>query len=879
MRGELPAELGSLTDLRQLALWSNELTGAIPPELDNLTMMENFAVGGNQLSGEIPAWPANFKNLRELHLPSNRFTGPVPRWVGQLPLSRLLIGNNRLSGEIPSELRNLSNLQSFWLGGNELTGCIPADLRHVQDNDFANSGLSFCAQAAPTPTPTTPRPTAAIRTPIATPTPAPTAAPTAAPAPIATPTPLPPPRSDEDREVLIAFYHATDGLNWKNDANWLSDAPIEQWHGVSIDENGRVSAIDLHDNGLGGHLPPELGSLDALSKLALDRNKLAGTLPPELANLRRLQAFDLGGSQLTGALPSWLAELPNLNYLSLWGNRFTGDIPGSLGKMSALGTLDVRSNELTGPIPPELAHLTNLEMLLLSYNQLSGAIPLWPADLPKLTRLELEGNRLSGTVPVLFGQRTREALELLPWVRDGLDSRERSDYDGLVDLTEEYPLGVATALGQDWLDDGVSRLEFSLTESLGKLSPDAAAAIADMPFLEVVDPADPNAVTALANLERLETDGFHRIMAHPTLADGFDNDEAKIVTLMYGTYKFRRELVEPLLSKTGIYREERTIQLPLAGETVLVIFRVQDQQNKLMDYLEATLRYTEEIVGEPFPTNYVAVLLAQQHPDDEPEGVWHGTHFTVSIWYEEGYWKNGGSGEFFAQVFAHELAHYYFAAWTPDGMRAWINEGAAQFLGNNLWEHLRTGRKLAPTNNPCRSAKTIAELDAREIFQPATLGDRRADEANTAEGGTDDVDDRWFRKGIMSDFNNPPASYSFVDRVDGTVPAPLVPVENLGEGHHALAPSALVDRWEVSLVPGLALEERPCQLLGSGVGSGRQRTYRRSAPRLLLAWHRGPPTGCGRIPACAVLAHAHYTGLGLRPAGAEVDRNLEVWLF
>ena len=463
-----------------------------------------------------------------------------------------------------------------------------------------------------------------------------------------------------------------------------------------------------------------------------------------MSNLARLVSIDLGGSQLTGELPSWIGGLTRLSYLSLWGNKFTGEIPPSLGNLAALEILDIRSNGLIGPIPSELARLTQLELLILNNNRLSGTIPSWLGDLPKLRQVELDGNQLEGEVPVLFKQRTREALDLLPWVKDGLDSGERVDYDDLVNLAEEYPLGVATALDKGWLEDGVNRPELTLTESLGQLSQEAVSVIADMPFLEVVDPADPNAVTALANLERDQIEGFQRIMAHPTLADGIDNDEAKIVTLMYGTYKFRRELVDPLLSRTDIYIEERTIQLPLAGETVLVIFRLRDHQNRLMDHLEASVRNMEGFVGEPFPTNYVAVLLAQQHPDDEVEGVWRGTHFTVSIWYDDEYWVRGGSGDSFAHVLAHELAHYYFAAWPPETMRAWIEEGAAQFLANNLSEHFRTGRKLTPTNNPCRSAKTIAELDAREIFQPATLGDRRADEANTAEGGTDDVDDRWF---------------------------------------------------------------------------------------------------------------------------------------
>ena len=48
--------------------------------------------------------------------------------------------------------------------------------------------------------------------------------------------------SDEtDREALVALYNATDGENWNRNANWLSDAPLWEWDGVTISDYGRVS--------------------------------------------------------------------------------------------------------------------------------------------------------------------------------------------------------------------------------------------------------------------------------------------------------------------------------------------------------------------------------------------------------------------------------------------------------------------------------------------------------------------------------------------------------------------------------------------------------------------------------------------------------------
>ena len=146
LRGELPPELGNLSELGILSAWANELTGSMPPEMAGLTKLEDLGLGGNRLSGEIPSWIGGLRNLRVLHLPSNRFTGAIPSWIGDLPLRRLYLTDNQLSGDIPAELGNLSGLQSLRLGRNNLTGCIPAALRRVPDNDTAATGLPFCGR-------------------------------------------------------------------------------------------------------------------------------------------------------------------------------------------------------------------------------------------------------------------------------------------------------------------------------------------------------------------------------------------------------------------------------------------------------------------------------------------------------------------------------------------------------------------------------------------------------------------------------------------------------------------------------------------------------------------------------------------------------------
>ena len=50
----MPSELGSLTELEELYLYNNQLSGRIPPELWRLTNLEVLWLSGNEFSGCIP---------------------------------------------------------------------------------------------------------------------------------------------------------------------------------------------------------------------------------------------------------------------------------------------------------------------------------------------------------------------------------------------------------------------------------------------------------------------------------------------------------------------------------------------------------------------------------------------------------------------------------------------------------------------------------------------------------------------------------------------------------------------------------------------------------------------------------------------------------
>ena len=84
---------------------------------------------------------------------------------------------------------------------------------------------------------------------------------------------------ETDREALVALYNAG-GPNWRRNIR-LSDVPISEWEDVATDGNGRVTDLWLYDNQLSEEIPPELGNLANLTRLALSQNELIGEIPPE----------------------------------------------------------------------------------------------------------------------------------------------------------------------------------------------------------------------------------------------------------------------------------------------------------------------------------------------------------------------------------------------------------------------------------------------------------------------------------------------------------------------------------------------------------------------------------------------------------------------
>ncbi|XP_059628716.1 probable LRR receptor-like serine/threonine-protein kinase At3g47570 [Cornus florida] len=129
IKGNIPSEIGHLSNLLTLSLYGNNLTGVIPTTIKGLSKIQRLYFDGNRFDGTIPEELCHLVNLGLLGLSENRLFGTIPKCLGNITSLRYLyIYSNRLNSSIPETIWNLKDLLHFNLTNNSLSGNLPQEI-------------------------------------------------------------------------------------------------------------------------------------------------------------------------------------------------------------------------------------------------------------------------------------------------------------------------------------------------------------------------------------------------------------------------------------------------------------------------------------------------------------------------------------------------------------------------------------------------------------------------------------------------------------------------------------------------------------------------------------------------------------------------------
>ncbi|XVE80709.1 hypothetical protein DITRI_Ditri15bG0002500 [Diplodiscus trichospermus] len=274
LSGNLPPELGQLSNLTTLNFMWNNLTGSIPKEIGNIKSLQFLLLSGNQLSGPFADELGYLPRLQIFQVDWNQISGPLPSsFANLISCGHFHMNNNSISGQIPMELSTMPLLEHFLLDNNNLSGYLPRqfsqmpNLKIIQldNNNFGGTQI---------------------------------------------------PRSYGNISTLVKLS--------------LRNCNLEG----AIPDFSRIAPLrylDLSHNQLTGEIPRNKLS-DNMTAIVLSYNLLNGSIPSNFSGLPQLQELSLESNLLSGDVPSNIWQ--NLNFTATiiidFRNNSLSNISGSI---------------------------------------------------------------------------------------------------------------------------------------------------------------------------------------------------------------------------------------------------------------------------------------------------------------------------------------------------------------------------------------------------------------------------------------------------------------------------------------------------------------------------------------------------------------------
>ncbi|GFY93179.1 leucine-rich repeat protein kinase family protein [Actinidia rufa] len=378
--GNLPTELGSLSQLVALTIQSNNLTRTIPASFGNLSSLQLFMAGENMLEGNIPGSLGSLKSLRIL-----------------------FISVNKLSGIIPPSIYNLSSLAFFWAPYNQFQGSLPRNLGltlpNIRELNFVENQLSGLIPRSIS-------------------------------------------NASKLELLILANNKFSPGVpinfgNLKNlsrlflQGSGLGTGNINDLKFISTLVNcSKLTGLYIAINNFGGVLPNSIANLSTqLQHLIVAGNKISGSIPADIGNLVSLNTL--------GVIPQSLESLRGIEELDLSDNSLSGQIPKFLGSLPFLRKLDLSFNDLEGEIPVGEVFQNASAISVSGNNKLCGGIPALglpscPDVIPRKKKMPLGLALLIPIVCGVFSIILTSSILILCWLRKM--RRQPSMASSLMDL-------------------------------------------------------------------------------------------------------------------------------------------------------------------------------------------------------------------------------------------------------------------------------------------------------------------------------------------------------------------------------------------------------------------------------------------------------------
>ncbi|KAL7241979.1 hypothetical protein ACSBR1_014537 [Camellia fascicularis] len=135
LQGSILDDICQLKDMDDLRLNQNELFGLIPECLGNITSLRYLYLNSNKLTFVIPTRLGNLKDILEINLSLNSLNGNLPPQLGSFKVTTLIdFSMNQFTGKIPTTIIGLQNLVNLSLAHNKLQGSIPDSFGNTHRN-------------------------------------------------------------------------------------------------------------------------------------------------------------------------------------------------------------------------------------------------------------------------------------------------------------------------------------------------------------------------------------------------------------------------------------------------------------------------------------------------------------------------------------------------------------------------------------------------------------------------------------------------------------------------------------------------------------------------------------------------------------------------